>query len=98
MPSGPSSPLATMRAISRTAGSNAWVWPTIEMDVGALDRLDNGVAIGERQRHRLFQNDVLAGRGESWRAAHGIDAASRCRPSRPRIVAQLLKVRVGTAC
>jgi hypothetical protein len=31
-----------------------------QMHVMPLDRRDDGVAIGERQRHRLFQNDVLA--------------------------------------
>ncbi len=31
-----------------------------QMDLLALDRGDDGVAIGERQRHRLFQNNVLA--------------------------------------
>ena len=30
------------------------------MDVRLFDRGDDGVAVGERQRHRLFQNDVLA--------------------------------------
>ena len=39
-----------------------------QMHVGALDRRDDGVAVGERQRHRLFENDVLAGRGELWHA------------------------------
>ena len=29
MPSWPSSPLAIMPRIARTAGSNAWVWPTM---------------------------------------------------------------------
>ena len=29
MPSRPSAPLATLRRISRTDGSKAWVWPTM---------------------------------------------------------------------
>ncbi len=31
-----------------------------QMHLVPLDRRDDGVAIGERQRHRLFQDDVLA--------------------------------------
>ena len=31
-----------------------------EMHLVALDRRDDGVAVRERQRHRLFQDDVLA--------------------------------------
>ncbi len=51
-----------MRRMARTAGSKAWVWPTMRCTFGALDRRDDRVAVGERQRHRLFENDVLAGR------------------------------------
>ena len=31
-----------------------------QMHLVALDRGDDGVALGERERHRLFQDDVLA--------------------------------------
>ena len=34
--------------------------PNDEVYVGALDRGDDGVAVGERQCHRLFKNNVLA--------------------------------------
>ena len=52
-----------------------------QMHLVPLDRRDDGVALGERQRHRLFQDDVLAVLGgEHARAARGTGAAWRCRP------------------
>ncbi len=34
-----------------------------EIDACLLDRGDDGVAVGERERHGLFKDDVLSGRG-----------------------------------
>ena len=84
MPSRPSSPLAIMlahrahRRIERVGVADD------QMDLVPLDRRDDRVAIGERQRHRLFEDDVLAVLGrEHARARRGTGAASRCRRPRP---------------
>ena len=47
-----------------------------EMDLGALDRGDDGIAVGKRQRHRLFQDDVLAVLGRQDRVS-GVELVRR---------------------
>ena len=55
-----------------------------QMHLVTLDRRDDGVALAKRQRHRLFQDDVLAVLGREDRVrARETGAAWRCRPPAP---------------
>ena len=67
-----------------------------ELHLVALHRRDDGVAVGERQRHRLFQDDVLAvlGRHDGVRRVELVRRRDVDHLDR-RVGAQLLHVGVG---
>ena len=81
----PTAPLSMISRARRIGRSKLWLWPTIRMHAGLLRRLDHALAFGERERHRLFDQHVLAGAPpRARRARRASGAASRCRPPRRR--------------
>ena len=64
------SPLSISARARRIGASKLWLWPTTRCVPGGARGVDHRLALGERERHRLFDEHVLAARAASiaWRA------------------------------
>ena len=60
MRTAPNSPLSINSRVRRIGASKLWLWPTTSCTPGLAHRLDHRAAFVERDRHRLFDQHMLA--------------------------------------
>ena len=60
MRTAPNSPLSISARRRRTGASNEWLWPTTRCTPARSRRRDHRGAFVKRQRHRLFDQQMLA--------------------------------------
>ena len=60
MRTAPTAPLAMISRVRRIGASKLWLWPTTRRTLARFGRIDHLRAFGERDRHRLFDQHVLA--------------------------------------